>query len=87
MSRDNHKEPTNADRAKAAEDVLKNAPDTGWFDYENDAETAIQDLLTDLMHLCDKLDKERGGCFSSFADILDAADRHYTRERLEEAGE
>lgn len=62
----------NDDRAEWAEEALSAFQAT----TGTDDETAIGDLLCDLMHLCDR----RGAQYGSFQDALDAARSHYAAE-------
>jgi hypothetical protein len=61
---------TNGQRAQNAADCLKHV-----FDFdENDKDTAVSDLLANLMHLCDRENVD-------FADCLRRADNNYQAEK------
>ena len=69
-------EPTNADRCKWAMAAVQVFADATGLDVEDDGlETAITDLLADLLHLCDKNSLQ-------LSDLMASAERHYTAERF-----
>ncbi|TQI77316.1 hypothetical protein FHU10_5284 [Serratia fonticola] len=68
------REPDNADRsAMAAETLCYFARQTGLARSDESVDTIMVDLITDLMHLCDKLDID-------FSGVLTVSAMHYDDE-------
>ena len=68
------REPDNADRsAMAAETLCYFARQTGLARSDESVDTIMRDLITDLMHLCDRLDID-------FSGLLTVSSMHHEDE-------
>lgn len=67
---------TNQDRVKWAMAAVQVFADVTGLDTASELETAITDLLADMLHLCDAHGFQ-------LAELLESANRHYVAEKFE----